>query len=343
MFLRNLWYFAIPGASLKRGAMTRKIMLDEPLLIARDSDGAPFAIRDVCPHRGIPLSDGAFDGREIECCYHGWRFDRTGRCTMIPSLIADQKFNLDRVRTRQYLCREIQGNIWIFFGDDADDAVGDENPPPNIPGVGERAPGLSETMMFPSSVDHAVVGLMDPAHGPFVHQSWWWRSQRSMHEKSKRFAPSPLGFTMLRHPPSSNSGAYKLLGGAMTTEISFRLPGVRIEHIQAGRHVLCGLTAMTPITAKETEVNHVIYWTQPWLVPMKPLLRPFVRAFLRQDRDIVIKQQEGLKYESNLMLINDADMQAKWYYQLKRAWEKAQQDGSAFENPVEPRELRWRS
>jgi len=43
------------------------------------------------------------------------------------------------------------------------------------------------------------------------------------------------------------------------------------------------------------------------------------------------------------MLINDADMQAKWYYQLKRAWDKSQQDGGAFENPIEPRELRWRS
>ena len=164
-----------------------------------------------------------------------------------------------------------------------------------------------------------------------------------MHEKSKKFGPSPLGFTMLRHPPSSNSGAYKLLGGAMTTEISFRLPGIRIEHIEAGRHVLCGLTTVTPVTAHETEVNHVIYWTQPWLRPFKPVLRPFVRAFLRQDRDVVIKQQEGLKYEANLMLINDADMQAKWYYQLKRAWDKSQTDGGAFENPIEARELRWRS
>jgi len=28
------------------------------------------------------------------------------------------------------------------------------------------------------------------AHGPFVHQAWYWRSRGSIHEKTKRFAPS---------------------------------------------------------------------------------------------------------------------------------------------------------
>ncbi|MFT6582579.1 MAG: phenylpropionate dioxygenase-like ring-hydroxylating dioxygenase large terminal subunit [Alphaproteobacteria bacterium] len=339
MFLRNLWYFALSGAALKAGAMTRKIMLDEPLLIARGADGAPFALRDICPHRGIPLSDGVFDGHEVECCYHGWKFDRRGCCTEIPSLTEDQHLNLDRIQTRSYPCREVQGNIWVFFGDGDEN----ENPPPELPGIDGRAPGLFESMIFPSPIDHAVVGLMDPAHGPYVHRSWWWRSRRSMHEKSKKFVPAPLGFAMLRHPPSSNSAAYKLLGGAMTTEISFRLPGVRIEHIEAGKHVVCGLTAVTPLSATETEVNHAIYWTQPWLTPLKPVLRAFVRAFLGQDRDVVVKQQQGLRYDPKLMLINDADLQAKWYYQLKRNWEKAQTTGDAFENPVTLREMRWRS
>ena len=148
---------------------------------------------------------------------------------------------------------------------------------------------------------------------------------------------------MVRHPPSSNSAAYKLLGGEMTTEISFQLPSVRIEHIRAGKHVLCGLTAVTPVSETETELNHMIYWTQPWLTPLKPLLRPVARAFLKQDRDIVTMQQEGLKHDPKLMLINDADMQAKWYYRLKDAWAKSTDTGVPFENPVKAQELRWRS
>ena len=102
-------------------------------------------------------------------------------------------------------------------------------------------------------------------------------------------------------------------------------------------------TAVTPINEHETELNHQIYWTQPWLTPLKPLLRPYARAFLKQDRDIVSMQQEGLKHDPKLMLINDADMQAKWYYRLRDAWAKSTETGSPFENPVKAQELRWRS
>src|SRR5262249_10293870 len=154
-----------------------------------------------------------------------------------------------------------------------------------------------------------------------------WRSPRSMHEKTKDFAPSPWGFTMLRHAPSSNSRAYRILGGAPATEIVFRLPGVRIEHIEAGRHVLCNLTAVTPTDETRCEVSHAIYWTMPWLTWLKPALRPFVRNFLRQDRDIIALQQEGLRYDPKLLLINDADTQAKWYYRLKAEYLRSRAEG----------------
>ncbi|HEX7008135.1 MAG TPA: aromatic ring-hydroxylating dioxygenase subunit alpha [Alphaproteobacteria bacterium] len=339
-FLRNIWYFALPSTALRRGRMTARRLLGEPLLFGRAADGTPFALRDICPHRGIPLSYGRFDGAEIECCYHGWRFDTGGRCTAIPSLVEGQRLDLSRIRVPSLPCREAQGCIWIYWGD-GDAPTGDIVTLPDVPEG--RAAGIAETMTFPCAIDHAVVGLMDPAHGPFVHRSWWWRTRSSIHEKAKAFAPSPLGFQMVRHRPSSNSRAYRLLGGVPETEITFRLPGVRIEHIRAGRHVVTGLTAVTPIDAGTTQVAHLIWWTTPWLGPLRPVARLFVRAFLKQDRDIVAMQQEGLRDDPPLMLINDADMQAKWYYQLKAEYAKAQSGGRPFANPVTERVLRWRS
>jgi phenylpropionate dioxygenase-like ring-hydroxylating dioxygenase large terminal subunit len=76
---------------------------------------------------------------------------------------------------------------------------------------------------------------------------------------------------------------------------------------------------------------------------LKPLLRPYVRAFLRQDRDIMERQQQGLRFAPPLMLIDDADTQAKWYYRLKREYRRARAAGRPFANPVEPRTLEWRS
>ena len=96
-----------------------------------------------------------------------------------------------------------------------------------FPGVVGGGPKLVLRDRFDAHIDHAVVGLMDPAHGPYVHRQWWWRSAGSAHEKEKRFEPREEGFAMVRHAPSSNSRAYALLGGQPMTEITFRLPAYR--------------------------------------------------------------------------------------------------------------------
>jgi phenylpropionate dioxygenase-like ring-hydroxylating dioxygenase large terminal subunit len=337
--LREAWYYAVAGRRLKPRAMLAKVLLGEPVLIGRDAAGTPFALRDLCPHRGMPLTAGSFDGREVECCYHGWRFDTDGQCRAIPALVPGQAFAPSRVHLRRYPAREVQGNIWLYFGKDPAGA-------PEIPvidGFENAAPRLVERVEFNAAIDHAVVGLMDPAHGPFVHRAWWWRSGRSIHAKAKAFAPSPWGFTMTRHTPSANSRAYRLLGGAPETEIVFRLPSVRIEHICAGRHLVANLTAITPIDDRTTEIHHCIYWTSPGLSVVKPLLRPYVRAFLHQDRAIMERQQQGLRFDPALMLIDDADTQAKWYYRLKREYGRARSENRPFENPIKPRILEWRS
>ncbi len=337
--LREMWYFAISGKALQPGRMQRKLMLGEPILLGRAADRSVFALRDICPHRGIPLSYGRFDGKEIECCYHGWRFAPSGRCTAVPSLVDGQSFDLGRIAVAAYPAREVNGNIWVFFGREPANAP----PIPELPDLGDRAPDMYESVLLPCSIDHAVVGLMDPAHGPFVHRALWWRKAGSIHEKSKAFAASPFGFTMLRHAPSSNSNAYRLLGGAPLTEITFRLPAIRIEHITAGRHSVFNLTAVTPLTTDQAQINHAIYWNVPLLSALKPLLRPYVRAFLNQDRAIMVRQAEGLKYDPPLALIDDADTQARWYYRLKTEYARAVSEGRPFVNPVKDRVLRWRS
>jgi 3-phenylpropionate/trans-cinnamate dioxygenase ferredoxin component len=57
----------------------------EPVAIVR-ADGEVFAIRDVCSHAEVPLSEGEVDGCTIECWLHGSRFDlRTGKPTGMPA------------------------------------------------------------------------------------------------------------------------------------------------------------------------------------------------------------------------------------------------------------------
>ena len=345
-FLRNIWYYALPGEKLKPGKMFTKTLLGEPILFGRTLTGNVFALRDICPHRAIPLSYGKFDGCEVECCYHGWRFDPSGRCTEIPSLTQAQRENIDlqRFKVKQYPLREYQGNIWIYMSEDGQ-AEGTE-PAMDIPrleGFGDRPYQSLDVFHFPCFVDHAVVGLMDPAHATFVHQVWWWRSKGALFEKSKAFGPKPYGFAMLRHKLLKKSLGYRLLGGVPEVEIAFHLPGIRIEHISTGEHTLCNLTTVTPLTATETEVTSTFYWTIPWISLLKPLLKPLVTQFFHQDRAVVVKQQDGLKYQPNLMLIKDSDTQARWYYQLKAEYARSVAEGKPFVNPLKEQVLSWRS
>ena len=238
-FLRDIWYFAALSGDLKPGKQKRYEILGEPILFGRTRAGEAYALRDICPHRAAPLSAGRLvkqaDGAEVvECPYHGWRFRTDGVCSAIPSMVEDQAVDVARIRVRRYLLAESQGLVFIWMAGDARGEGQPDQVAPTFPGVVGGRPKLVDRMVFDAHIDHAVVGLMDPAHGPYVHQNWWWRSAASQHDKAKTFAPRDAGFAMVRHPPSSNSYAYRLLGGAPSTEITFRLPGLRWEHITIG-------------------------------------------------------------------------------------------------------------
>ena len=131
---KNMWYFAVAGDSLKPGKMVSKIMLNEPVLVGRDSEGKVFAMRDICPHQAVKLSAGHFDGKEVECPFHGWRFDTAGVCTEVPSLCADQKINTGKICTRSYFCREVLDSVWVYFGNASSEA--DLPEVPYAPGLG---------------------------------------------------------------------------------------------------------------------------------------------------------------------------------------------------------------
>jgi phenylpropionate dioxygenase-like ring-hydroxylating dioxygenase large terminal subunit len=333
-FLRDLWYMAGLASSLKPGAMRREMLCAEPVLLGRTKSGDAFALRDICPHRAAPLSAGRILGGEVECPYHGWRFSTDGQCTQIPSVLQDQDIDVTRIRVASYPLREQDGLIWIYMASDLR-RVTPALEPPRIPIAG--AEGLAR----PGFVE--AQGLMDPAHGPFVHRSWWWRTEKSIHAKAKRHVPSERGFTMVDHKPSSNSFLYRILGRDLTTEIRFELPGLRFEHIRAGKRQVLGFTAVTPLDAERTLVTQIFYWTMPALWLFKPFFRPFARAFLGQDRKIVELQNEGLKFSPPQMLIQDADVPAIWYHRLKKAWAESVANGTPFVNPVQERLLRWRS
>ena len=357
LMLYGFWYRALPGGELGGSRLQKATLLETPLVLGRDREGKPFALHDACPHRGMPLSCGGFNGQQLECSYHGWRFDaHSGQCQLIPSLTSDQTLKIDRIYAGSYACEEQDGYIWVFMPDPAPPGAGftkSVEPSiavPRVPSFSEKSNIAHLTADLPCSVDHGIIGLMDPAHGPFVHQAWWWRTRHSIHEKQKNFEPIPAGFRMSAHTPSSNSAPYKLLrlyadADSITTTIDFVLPNQRYETIRAGKYWFASLTTVTPITRDHCRIDVVARWNLFRWMPFGAELLKFVFAkFVEQDRQTMEKQSEGLKHNPHLMLIDDADRPAKWYFQLKAAHLEAKQKGSEMRHPMAGRvTLRWRS
>lgn len=237
-------------------------------------------------------------------------------------------------------CRICDDLIWVFIPQDPR-KIDIRQDIPRFGGPKARV-RFMEKVIIPAHQDDAIYGLLDPAHTPFVHRSPLWRGNGILKEKTKRFHPTLLGFTMQPHAPV-NSGIYKTIGGAITVRIDFRLPGLRAEYIENSRHTVLGLTALTPVDERHTVLRQIFYWNSPVLDVIRPFASLFARPFLQQDVDIMALRRINEPYSGKGMLLGDSDRQFLWYHQLRKAWGESGHCEKTFTNPLQPETLRWRT
>lgn len=86
-------------------------LLDVKMALYQTESGDIHLVRDICPHRGVPLTKGWVEGEEIVCPYHGLRYNSEGKCTKTDS-IKDQFLKL-----HFWLVNNIMQYIahWHFF------------------------------------------------------------------------------------------------------------------------------------------------------------------------------------------------------------------------------------
>jgi 3-phenylpropionate/trans-cinnamate dioxygenase ferredoxin component len=84
---RTQWEHACALSDIPEGAAVRVEFGDEPVCLVR-TEGEVFAIRDVCSHADVALSEGDVEGTTVECWLHGSRFDlRSGKPTGLPATV----------------------------------------------------------------------------------------------------------------------------------------------------------------------------------------------------------------------------------------------------------------
>jgi hypothetical protein len=100
------------------------------------------------------------------------------------------------------------------------------------------------------------------------------------------------------------------------------------------------LTTVTPVTGSTCRIDVIGAWNVFYHVPFVTAVAKFFGArFVRQDQETMIQQAEGLRHNPSLMLIDDADKPAKWYFALKQA----RLEGVDRHPMAGPVKLRWRS
>ena len=136
-------------------------LLDERLVLFR-SNGQLVAARDVCPHRGAPLSQGWVDNGHLVCPYHGLSYGGDGKCKFIPS--QDDGPIPERLRLTTYAVQEAYGLVWVSLG-------GGEEPLPSFPAW--DAEGYQQILCpsidIKASAGRQTEGFIDVAHFAWIH------------------------------------------------------------------------------------------------------------------------------------------------------------------------------
>lgn len=164
--MRLYWIPFLPSSDLiADGEPQRVRLLGEDLLAFRDTEGRIGLVDHACPHRGAPLVFGRNEKCGLRCVYHGWKFAADGRVADMPAEPPDSRLK-DKVRIKNYVCRERNGIVWAHMG-------AHQDAPPPLPNM--------EWNMVPQENVHvslrvqecnwlqAVEGEIDSAHAPILH------------------------------------------------------------------------------------------------------------------------------------------------------------------------------
>jgi vanillate O-demethylase monooxygenase subunit len=181
-------------------------VLGEKLVLWRTAAGTIAALRDLCPHRLLPLSKGALIGDDVRCGYHGLTFDGAGRCVKAPT---QRSLPLD-ARVASYPVAERMGLVWVWMGDSdrADPGLLYE-----LPQYGSQGWGVAHGDALHVRANYLLLcdNLSDPTHVTYVHPTTLGSPEIA--DVPVTFESHEWGVTTTRWTPASPPvGFFKVFG-----------------------------------------------------------------------------------------------------------------------------------
>jgi phenylpropionate dioxygenase-like ring-hydroxylating dioxygenase large terminal subunit len=160
--LRRCWHPVSYSETLEPEKPLPVKLLNELLVVWRTGDGSPQAMQDLCIHRGTALSLGHLVDDCIVCPYHGWRYDPSGACTLIPQ--TDSENIPSKARVVTYRCQERYGLIWVALEDPV-------YPLPHVPELEDDTWQVIHTgpHVWDCDASRQLENFTDFGHFPWVH------------------------------------------------------------------------------------------------------------------------------------------------------------------------------
>lgn len=291
--LHAQWFVACTAAEVGGRPLARTI-LGVPIVLFRSAEKIA-ALVDRCPHRNAALSQGRVTGDLIECPYHGWAFDGGGVCRRIPGMAGECEHRHQGAEAVGVVERE--GLVWVCVEGNSERRH--ELPLNRHVALGDRA---FDTFLWAATAQCALVdgveNLLDACHPHFAHAGLVRRAQkrRKVDVTVRRDAD---GVEAIYHENARPDGLIpRLMEGQRLSSIGrFFPPSIaQLEYRgPAGPRFL--LTSMFTPCDERTVLIHSCISTPRKLAPAwlkKMILRAIFGRVLRQDQDVLRRQQENI-------------------------------------------------
>jgi phenylpropionate dioxygenase-like ring-hydroxylating dioxygenase large terminal subunit len=283
---RKFWHAVMPLAMLQDGPKPFTLLGVEIVLFL-DENGAPAALRDRCCHRTARLSKGWCKEGKLQCGYHGWTYDRSGRVVAIPQYGDDRPVPPDYC-TPAFHCQARYGYAWVAL----------EAPIADIPDVPEFGqPGWRTIYQFyetwATSPMRALENSFDNSHFSFVHRATFGVAAQPKPGKYE-LVDNERGFYAETVVPASNPESFRRISGVaepITTRHmrnAYYLPFSRrldIEYPSGIRHVI--INCFTPIDDGHIQLCQWLFRNDTEQDCPEAMLVHFDAVITREDKDIL--------------------------------------------------------
>ncbi len=292
--LKQQWYVACASEDLQNKPLARSIF-DQPIVLFRDSVGKAHALVDRCPHRNVPLSLGRIQQGQLECGYHGWRFDGQGHCQKIPGLCSDDTSAKGR-NADAYPCQELDGWIWVW----ADTASTPDKAPYQVSELQDlEYDSVYLSVPMAASLHAVAENILDVPHTAFLHRGLFRKGkEQKIQVQLRRSGQQAEAKFIGESVPDGWLGRILAPGGGEIEHYDrFIMPCLaQVEYRLGSRNHVLITSALTPVSDFHTELFAVAcFKTIAPRQAVKAALLPLAKRVLGQDQKMLAAQTERIR------------------------------------------------